>query len=110
MLSFYASVGKWRGFHLIPDGPTLRVHIGWLAICFAKTDFVRLVTELLTVSRDYNKVKPHIKKIEDRILKTFDELELGAQREAELQDQVDTLSDEVDELKEANEGLRTPIK
>lgn len=46
----YVCVGRWAGFHILVDGPSLRIVLGWVAIAFCAFDievFLEEFAELL---------------------------------------------------------------
>ena len=47
-LSTWLVVGRFRGFSVERDGPSLRIHLGWLSLCYMKGDLEILLQDLLS--------------------------------------------------------------
>jgi chromosome segregation ATPase len=72
--SSYLAVGKYKGFHIHKDGPSLRIILGWVSICFSSIAIEDLIDNLLKqlneqdgYSENMEKMKVEIRELQDRV-------------------------------------------
>jgi len=95
MFSAYFSFGRFRGFRIVHDGPELWIRFGWMSVCFVSTDLEQLMQDILAELREYDRRKPHIKQLEERIIKMLDGEEQAHSLERELRQALEEMDDEV---------------
>ena len=54
-LTFYICIGKYGGFGIRPDGPALRIVLGWICICFMLTDIEIILDDVYKLLQQQDK-------------------------------------------------------
>jgi len=113
-LSFYVSIGHNKGISLIKDGPSCRLNLFWLSICFGIFDLEKLIEILLEDVRDaensIGKIEALNKeanlkaeKYQEKLLQSEELLNNLRRRVEIMSEQVDSLNDEITDLNDAND-------
>ncbi|TRZ50067.1 MAG: hypothetical protein D4S01_07350 [Dehalococcoidia bacterium] len=85
MFSVYLSWGRWKGVNVVPHAYALQLRLGYLTMCIVDRDVDSLIEGVLGCDNVYRWVKrDHIDRLEDRLIRTLEELDIAAAREADL--------------------------
>jgi len=106
---FYCSIGPYKGFKIVKDGPTHRVLLGKLTISFGKIDIDSLLFNLIEELKetDQQEIKitgyaKQIEKLEKTVQQVKDEKQTIVDRYVRA---IDELSKEVDSINDDNTDL-----